>query len=960
METQRPWLECVQLHADVLSERFSEDIFALDLGALSDHLIGKALGLPAATLPQVPAVYRDAGSFFAASYLTAGLKSLLRDVLGGLSGAQGGRVLKLVTPFGGGKSHTLAALLHGAVSRNALDTLPESEGLPRPGSANVAVVDGQFFDAAVGKQVPKEGFVVQTIWGWIAWALGGRDGYELVRQQDGKRVAPGGDQIIELLKMGPSLILLDELLEYLISAGGVRVEQTTLRDETLSFLKHLTVAVGNVPNAVLVYSLQSSKRESLEYTSLLQTVEHLTGRKDQRREPVEDDEILNVIQRRLLSGPVDANVASSVAEAYRQVFTQMRRAYAQGDSERQQAEDEGLALRDRIRSSYPFHPALIDVMRERWAAIPDFQRTRGALRFLAACLRAAHRAGASRPLLGLGDVPLQDSDVRLAFFKEVGQREDFQACLQHDFVGANARSRRIDERRAREVTSEAGKQPALRLATSMLMYSFGGLRRTEGDEGDPLPPGVGEPELLGISIGPDLDNTTVQACLKELREQCLYLHFDGLRYCFKKDPNVTLLVEQEAEAVARSEDLVRARIREMIEARLSGQQSAIVWPEKPADIPDREPRFLIAYLPLEHAALSASEQEATVKDLAENYGTRTREFRNAIGIAAPANGQIEVLRRATRYLLAVERIQGKARELNLTNAQKSQVRERSATETAAAESALLKLYETVLLPTMDGGNAAVEKVGIGGRPLQTTLDAKRRAQIHQRLLELLTNMQRKVFETLAPGRIVELFKLGSSEHDQSGVAVAKVVAGFFSFLGFPRLTDAEAIRRAIVRGVETGDFAYAIGEPKLGVNGRYEIDRSRVAFERQVAEDEVDLDAGFLIMPSALPERQVPPPVPARPDYEVRDLPAPKVSDEVYVEDSPGPDASSSPHRLEFNADRDALFSAWSALANLADMAGNVTVRVSVDEAVELDRHRLENGVLEPLRELGLIDDEGG
>ena len=958
METQRPWLECVQLHADVLSERFSEDIFALDLGALSDYLMGKAIGLPAAKLPQVPAVYRDASSFFAASYLTAGLKSLLQDVLGGLSGAQGGRVLKLVTPFGGGKSHTLAALLHGTVSRNALDTLPEAEGLPRPGSANVAVVDGQFFDATVGKQVPKEGFVAQTIWGWTAWALGGHEGYELVRQQDGKRVAPGGDQIIELLKMGPSLILIDELLEYLISAGGVRVEQTTLRDETLSFLKRLTVAVGNVPNAVLVYSLQSSKRESLEYTSLLQTVEHLAARKDQRREPVEDDEILNVIQRRLLSGPVDANVASSVAEAYCQVFTQMRRAYARGDSERQLAEDEGLALRDRIRSSYPFHPALIDVMRERWAAIPDFQRTRGALRFLAACLRAAHRAGASRPLLGPGDVPLQDSNVRLAFFKEVGQREDFQACLQHDFVGANARSRRIDERRAREVTSEAGKQPALRLATSMLMYSFGGLHRTEDDDGDPLPPGIGEPELLGISIGPDLDNTTVQACLKELREQCLYLHFDGLRYCFKKDPNVTLLVEQEAEAVARNEDLVRARIQEMIEARLSGQQSAIVWPARPADIPDREPRFLIAYLPLDYAALSEAKQKATVKDLAENYGTRTREFRNAIGIATPANDQIEVLRRATRYLLAVERIQGKARDLNLTNTQKSQVRERSATETAAAESALLKLYETVLLPIMDGGTSAVEKVGIGGRPLQTTLDAKKRAQIHQRLLELLTNVQHKVFETLAPGRIVELFELGSGERDQSGVAVAKVVAGFFSFLGFPRLTDAEAIRRAIVRGVETGDFAYATGEPQLGANGRYEIDWSRIAFQRRVAEDEVDLDAGFLMMPSALPERQVPSHLPIRSGYQVRDMPMPKMSDETDMGDPPGPSATSSPHRLKFTAGRDALFSAWNALANLADMAGNVTVSVSVDEAVELDRHKLENGVLEPLRELGLIDDE--
>ena len=960
METQRPWLECVQLDADVLSERFSEDIFALDLGALSDHLIGRTLGLSEADLPQVPAVYRDARSFFAASYLTAGLKALLEDVLGGLSGVEGGRVLKLVTPFGGGKSHTLAALLHGALSRSALDALPEAKGLPRPEQANVAVVDGQFFDVAVGKQVPKEDFAVQTIWGWIAWALGGRKGYELVRLQDEQRVAPGADQIMDVLRIGPSLILLDELLEYLISAGGIRVEQTSLRDETLSFLKRLTVAVGNVPNAVLVYSLQSSKRESLEYTSLLQTVEHLAARKDQRREPVEDDEILNVIQRRLLSGPADAKAAANVAEAYRQLFTQMRRAYAQGDAERQQAEDDGLALRDRIQASYPFHPALIDVMRERWAAIPDFQRTRGALRFLAACLRAAHGAGTSRPLLGPGDVPVQDNDVRLAFFKEVGQREDFQACLQHDFVGANARSRRIDERRAREVTSEAGKQPALRLATSMLMYSFGGLRRTDGGDGDALPPGIGESELLGISIGPDLDNTTVQACLKELREQCLYLHFDGLRYCFKKDPNVTLLVEQEAEAVARNEDLVRARIKEMIEERLAGQPSAIIWPNKAADIPDREHRFLIAYLPLEHAALTEAEQQATVKDLAENYGTRAREFRNAIGIAPPARDQIEVLRRATRYLLAVERVQNKARELNLTVVQRSQVKERSATEATAAESALLKLYETILLPTMDNGTEAFESVEVGGRPLQTTLDSRKRAQIHQRLLELLTGLQRKVFETLAPGRIVELFNLGGNQGEQPGIAIAKVAAGFFSFLGFPRLTDAEAIRRAIARGVETGDFAYCTGETELGTSGRYEIDWSRIAFQRQIAEDEVDMDAGFLLTPGALPERrdlsQGPPSPDERPS-EVRE--GPPLQPSEPDEKAPEPTGTAgSLRRISFTADRDALFQAWSALANLAELAGEVTVSVSVDEAVELDQQSLENGVLEPLRELRLIDDE--
>ena len=955
-QTMRPWLECVQLHPDVLSEHFSEDVFALDLGALSDYLNGKAIGLPASDLPQVPAVYRDARSFFAASYLTAGLKSLLQDVLGGLSGDRGGRVLKLVTPFGGGKSHTLAALLHGALSRAALDALPEAEGLPRPASANVAVVDGQFFDAAVGKRVPNDGFTARTIWGWIAWALAGSEGYALVRLQDEQRVAPGGDQIIELLRRGPSLILLDELLQYLISAGGVRVEQTTLRDETLLFLQRLTVAVGTVPYAVLVYSLQSSKRESLEYTSLLQTVEHLAARKDQRREPVEDDEILKVIQRRLLSGTVDTDVANSVAEAHRQVFTQMRRAYAHGDAERQQAEDEGLALRDRIQASYPFHPALIDVMRERWAAIPDFQRTRGALRFLAACLRAAHGAGASRLLLGPGDVPIQDSDVRLAFFKEVGQREDFQACLQHDFVGANARSGRIDARRAREVTSEAGKHPALRLATSMLMYSFGGLRRDDGD-GDALPPGIGEPDLVGISIGPDLDNTTVQACLKELREQCLYLHFDGLRYCFKSDPNVTLLVEQEADVVARNQDLVRARIKEMIEERLAGQPSAIVWPNKAADIPDREHRFLIAYLPLEHAALATAEQQATVADLAENYGARAREFRNALAIAPPASEQIEILRRATRYLLAVERVQSKARELNLTNAQRSQVKERSATEAAAAESALLKLYDTVLLPAMDGAAAAFEKVEVGGRPLQITLDTKKQAQIHQRLLELLTTVQRKVFKTLAPGRIVELLELDSTGNGQLGIAVTKVAAAFFSFIGFPRLTDENAVRGAVVRGVETGDFAYCTGEPALGAGGRYEIDWSRIAFKRRLAADELDLDAGFLMTPGALPKRQGRAGSDEPPD-EVREGHPIDATYEAGEEAPERTTAGDALRRFGFTADRDALFAAWNALANLADLAGRVTISVSVDESVELNPHRLENSVLEPLRELGLIDDE--
>ena len=54
-ETPRPWFECVELHSDVLADEFSEDVFALDLGALADHPPEADAGLPAAKLPRVPA-----------------------------------------------------------------------------------------------------------------------------------------------------------------------------------------------------------------------------------------------------------------------------------------------------------------------------------------------------------------------------------------------------------------------------------------------------------------------------------------------------------------------------------------------------------------------------------------------------------------------------------------------------------------------------------------------------------------------------------------------------------------------------------------------------------------------------------------------------------------------------------------------------------------------------------------
>lgn len=949
----KPWVQVVQVHPDVDSPSFSEDIFALDLGPLADGS------------KSIPAVYRDPEHFFRVSYLTKGLRSLLEDALSRLTGGTGNRVLKLLTPFGGGKSHTLASLFYAARNRKALDVLPEAQSLPRPPNVRTAVFDGGFFDATKGKDIPSEKLRAQTMWGWIAWSLGGKKGYEMLRQQDEARVAPGADEIKELLAQGPNLILLDEVLQYLISAGGIKVHQTTLRDETMNFLDRLIRAVGNTQDSALVFSLQSSKRESLDYVNLLQTIDHLAARKDQLREPVEGNEILSVIQRRLLARIPTPEEAAPAANAYQQIITQMKRGYAKGAAEERQADEEGLALRERIRAAYPFHPALIDVMREQWAAIPEFQRTRGALRFLAACLRATKREERSRPVLGPGDVPIYDAEVRLAFFKEVGQQADFQAVLESDFIGANARAKRIDERRSKESPSETGKRAAFRLATAILMYSFGGRKRDGANGTELLPPGITEPELLSVCVGPDLDSTTALACLKELKEQCLYLHFDGVRYCFKKDPNVTLLVEQEAEAVGRNERQVEDRIKEMLEARITGR-NAVVWKQKSGEIPDKEPYFLLAYMPLDFGTQTPSGREAVAKEIFEYYGTTLRKYRNGLGLAVPASDQIEILRRSVRYLIAIDHVREKPKQHNLTDEQDEQLRERQRTEAAAAESALLKLYAEVWLPkNATDGAIVIDVVAAGGRPLQITLNEKKQARVHDRLTELLVDVQRRVFQNTVPSKIIELFKLGEGTPPVLGIKTTEVVDGLYSFLGFPRLAATDALRKAIATGVKDKLFGYYSGPtPALGADGKYQVPVSRVRFEVGLSEDEIDLDTGFLMMPQSLP---VSPTVPATGVVSPAGTGAANV-DSVPSAGSPtgsaGP-AGTAPSavptvqrtvEISFAADRNQLFTAWNAIANLADLAGKVNITVRADSAQGFDRTKLQNGVLEPLKESDLIE----
>ncbi len=348
-----------------------------------------------------------------------------------------------------------------------------------------------------------------------------------------------------------------------------------------------------------------------------------------------------------------------------------------------------------------------------------------------------------------------------------------------------------------------------------------------------------------------------------------------------------------------------------------------------------------------------AERDALANEFLEKCGSKPRLYKNGLGLAIPAADQTESLRRAVRYFIAVERVSKAAKKHNLTKEQTDELRERKATEASAAESAFVKLYPDVWLPKLDQGAITVEKIAAGGRVLQTTINDRHLAMIFERSMELLTQVQSRVFPTLNPVKIVELFKLGEEQPPRLGIRCADVVSGFYSFLGYTRLTSKEVIQKAIARGVQEGIFGYFSGtSPALDATGRYQVARNKVRFNVSISEDEVDLESGFVMLPQAIPAEAPAGPGPVPPG------PIPPHGGPTPPPAAPGPIPPTGTEKavqLQFTANRDELYAAWNAIANLADMAGKVEVSIRAESETGFDNSKLQNGVFEPLREADLI-----
>lgn len=926
----RPWTDVVRPHADVASGDLAMGTYAANLATV-------------AMTSNAEPVYGDASAFFAATYFTPTMVGLLRDVFGALAGQGGDRVVQLKTPFGGGKTHSLLALYHLARSRDAAASVPELNGIPDPGAIRVCVLSGEFLDPARGREV--DGRTIRTLWGELAFQLGGWAAYEalLVDGQEGP--PPGGERLGRLLAGAePALVLLDEVLVYAARAKAIALGATTLDRQVLLFVQHLTEAVNQSRRAALVYSLQASVGEAVGEESLLDALEKIAGRIDERREPVSGDEVLRVVQRRLFAEPGAEDVRREVGRRYGALLAEQLAAAAETDADRRDADRAGEALEGRIVDAYPFHPELLDLMFHRWGSLPSYQRTRGALQFLATVVHALWVGRAEREpqaLIGPGDVDLADEGTRMTFLEQVGETEQYRSVVEADFLAADAGTRRVDERLGRDAPGLERLRVGTRVATTIMLLSFGA--RQGADRG------ALESEVIEGSLVPGLDRHVLLSALEAMRgEALLYLHHVAGRYRFEPRPNLNRLIGQEQERVGR--DDVRERVRASLERALGAagaeQRHVVLWPAAPASVPDAGGTFAVVYLPPEWDP-AATGLERWVLD--GSGGPRLN--RNALCLVEPDRDRFDSARAGARRALAVQALLGQGGRLQLSGEQRDELRERLAAANRDLDGALAHAYVRVQVPT---GLADDGTLRFATRELATILAAGR--GLHARVREALDT---HVFERLYPSKVAALAQLGP---DREWAWLHEIVDALPRFLGQPKVWTSAALALGVVEGVAQGTFGYADGatasDHELAVPAP-----SAVRLRESLTPDAIGLGEGAALLAVALAERLA-----SRsptPDTS-SDVPGPNggggaVSGAVGPEigsDAPGdPGDDTTGLRLTITATEDDLFVINQALSKLRDLLGggpmrlNVSVDARTGGQVPLDRVRARNTVIEPLEE---------
>lgn len=458
----RPWFQNCIPHFDIRSGKLDESVFAANL---NDVVMGVG-----------PEVYRDPVTFFKKTYVTAGLRDITKRVVTALNGMETeNRVISLQTGFGGGKTHTLISLYHiikcgsQLLQMESCANILPADAQPQFENAKVAVFTNDTNDIVQGRTT-EEGITIHTLWGEIAYQLGGVKGYEQVRRNDEDRIAPSAPIFKPILiEAKTSLILIDELADYCVKAASKKGRDGYLYDQTVSFMQTLTQVVSSVPRCVLIATLPASKSEMANSElgqKVLDALHDRIVRIGTGVKPVDDEEVYEVIRRRLFDQINDEQVVDLVAKRYKDMYHNRRTDLPERCDK--------LEYANKIKKSYPFHPELIDMFRNRWGSDSKFQRTRGVLRLLASIVQDLWKRKDSlngpQTLIHTSDVYLENLNSLTGTITNL-MGSNWDSVMTADVYGTSSNARIVDEMDPQSNLCQYRLTQGI--ATTLLMASVG-------------------------------------------------------------------------------------------------------------------------------------------------------------------------------------------------------------------------------------------------------------------------------------------------------------------------------------------------------------------------------------------------------------------------------------------------------------------------------------------------------
>lgn len=399
----QPWRKICKIRPEIRTGELRMSDFAVDLHKIVHGWEG--------TKP----AYCDPAHFFNTTYATGNMRSFAKRVLRRLAGEPGGEsVLNISQTFGGGKSHTLAALYYlsslGAElpkDEVAVQSFLAEAQLETPPQAAVAAVSFDKVSWKSGAELKGADGTKRSLrmpWNQIAWQLLGQQGLDLIDRDESE---PDYDTPPTDLEWGKlihaveepgrgALILVDEFLMWAHDAatedpGGESKGRGSFWVERLkNFWQRLAQAVEGSERSCLVVSLLATDPAKMDTIGrdVMRACNNGLNRQASRQTPVEKEDLAKLMRRRLFAEVPDEEA---------------REPYVLGFWERLKSVDSVRAsvpgAKDRFVRDYPFHPDLLERLYGKWSELDSFQRTRGILQTFALALRDAEGSDES-PVIG--------------------------------------------------------------------------------------------------------------------------------------------------------------------------------------------------------------------------------------------------------------------------------------------------------------------------------------------------------------------------------------------------------------------------------------------------------------------------------------------------------------------------------------------------------------------------------